>query len=76
MRTAEEGRIDMPNLTEKGSATRKTFWAVAAFYFLIGLEFLYMASPFAAYFYSVYRPTLSFLNMFPALSWLNKNFTG
>jgi protein-S-isoprenylcysteine O-methyltransferase Ste14 len=49
--------------------TRRTFWAVAVFYFLIAFEFFYMASPFAAYFYSVYRPALEFLDNYPALSW-------
>ncbi len=53
---------------------KRTFWTVAAFYFIIAFEFFYMASPFAAYFYSVYKPGLSFLNEFPAISWLTGFF--
>lgn len=52
------------------NSTKRTFWVVAAFYMLIAFEFLYMASPFALYFYSVYRPSLSFLNQYPGLAWL------
>ena len=39
---------------------KKSFWIAFAFYFLIGFEFFYMVSPFAVYFYSVYRPGLFF----------------
>ncbi len=35
-------------------------WTGAAFYALVAFEFFYMASPFAAYFYSVYGPGLNF----------------
>jgi len=49
--------------------TKRAFWTVAVFYFLIAFEFLYMASPFAAYFYSVYKPALEFLDNYPAISW-------
>lgn len=51
-------------------ATRKGFWAVTLFYLLIAFEFFYMASPFAVYFYSVYRPGLDFLSGYPQLAWL------
>ena len=54
--------------TQKKTA-RRTFWAVLAFYLLIAFEFFYMASPFAIYFYSVYRPALSFLDQFPQIAW-------
>jgi protein-S-isoprenylcysteine O-methyltransferase Ste14 len=37
---------------------------------LIAFEFFYMASPFAVYFYSVYRPSLDFLNQIPGAAWL------
>lgn len=57
-----------------GTATRRTFWAVAVFYLLIGFEFLYMASPFAMYFYSVYAPGLTFMQQNPVLAWLNSTF--
>jgi len=42
-------------------------WAALGFYSLIGFEFLYMASPFAAYFYSVYSPALDFLDNYPGV---------
>jgi len=58
----------------KDSTTRRTFWAVAAFYVLVGFEFLYMASPFAIYFYSVYGPGLNFANNTPVLAWLSSAF--
>ena len=51
-------------------SVKRTFWAVAAFYMLIAFEFLYMASPFAVYFYSVYEPGLNFLNEYPNAAWL------
>ncbi|MCH8956708.1 isoprenylcysteine carboxylmethyltransferase family protein [candidate division KSB1 bacterium] len=59
---------------EKGSITKRTFWVIAAFYILIALEFLYMATPFAIYFYSVYGPGLNFINKYPALVWLSTVF--
>lgn len=49
---------------------KRTFWGAAVFYFLIAFEFFYMASPFAIYFYSVYRPVLDFFNQSPELAWL------
>ncbi len=56
------------------AAVKRTFWAAAAFYMLITFEFLYMASPFAAYFYSVYKPGLTFFNSHPTLAWLSSIF--
>ena len=50
---------------------KRAFWAVATFYLLVAFEFFYMASPFALYFYSVYRPGLGFISATPALSWLS-----
>jgi protein-S-isoprenylcysteine O-methyltransferase Ste14 len=41
---------------------------------LIAFEFFYMASPFAAYFYSVYGPGLNFMNKNPALAWASSYF--
>lgn len=61
------------NTIEK-TTTKSTFWAVALFYILIAFEFFYMASPFAAYFYGVYKPFLSFLDKFPSLSWITGFF--
>lgn len=53
---------------------KKTSWAIIIFYLLIALEFFYMASPFAIYFYSVYGPGLNFLNSNPAIWWLSSMF--
>ncbi|RJR39838.1 MAG: isoprenylcysteine carboxylmethyltransferase family protein [Desulfobacteraceae bacterium] len=58
----------------KEGLTRKSFWTAAAFYILIGLEFVYMAGPFAAYFYSLYGPGLNFFNETPQLAWLARFF--
>lgn len=55
-------------------ATKKTSWVVTAFYLLIVFEFFYMASPFAIYFYSVYKPGLTVLNHFSSVSWLTNFF--
>lgn len=54
--------------------TKKGFWGVFVFYFLVAFEFAYMAGPFAIYFYSVYSPVLIFFNKIPALSWTIKFF--
>lgn len=56
----------------KGSdtLTRSAFWVSAAFYALVAFEFVYMASPFAAYFYSVYGPGLDVLGDSHTASWL------
>lgn len=56
------------------SKSSKVAWAVVLFYLLIAFEFFYMASPFAIYFYSVYKPGISFLNHFPQLAWLTGFF--
>ena len=58
----------------KNIAIKGTFWSAALFYVIIAFEFLYMASPFAVYFYSVYAPTLNFFNDVTILSWLNSFF--
>lgn len=52
---------------------KKSFWIAFAFYFLIVFEFFYMVSPFAVYFYSVYRPGLNFINN-TSLAWLSTIF--
>lgn len=49
---------------------KRTFWGAMVFYLLIAFEFFYMASPFAIYFYAVYRPILDFFNQSPELAWL------
>ena len=48
--------------------------SAALFYFLIAFEFFYMASPFAIYFYSLYKPSLTFLTKFPILMDLTQFF--
>jgi len=53
---------------------KKAFWAIAAFYMLIAFEFFYMVSPFAIYFYSVYKPGLNFANEHPWMAWLASFF--
>lgn len=44
------------------------------FYAIFVLEILFMISPAALYFYSVYGPALSFLDRSPATAWLTKFF--
>lgn len=61
------------NNNEK-KTTRGLFWASAAFYGLIALEFFYMFSPFAVYFYGVYGPGLEMLNLSGSTSWLIRFF--
>lgn len=53
----------------KTATARKLFWASIAFYGLIAFEFFYMASPFAAHFYSVYGPGLDWLQQFGFSGW-------
>lgn len=60
----------MTTVVQKEKTAKRTFWGVAIFYVLIAFEFFYMASPFAVYFYSVYRPALDFFNQSPGLAWL------
>lgn len=54
--------------------TRGAVWAALAFYCLIAFEFVYMASPFALYFYSAYRPGLNGLAALPGVAWLSTFF--
>ncbi len=60
--------MELPS--HKSSLTRGAFWASAAFYGLIALEFFYMFSPFAAYLYGVYGPGLNLLAKSETTSWL------
>lgn len=48
---------------------KRFVWAASAFYALIAFEFFYMASPFAAYFYSVYGPGMDWLQGLPIADW-------
>ncbi|WP_432822166.1 methyltransferase family protein [Trichloromonas sp.] len=43
-------------------------------YLLIGLEVLFMITPFALFFYSVYGPILKWFASSPATAWLNEFF--
>lgn len=58
---------------KKGKGT-KTLWSAFVFYLLIAFEMVYMAGPFAIYFYGVYNPILKFFNNSPMLSFLNSFF--
>ncbi|MFZ6031444.1 MAG: methyltransferase family protein [Chloroflexota bacterium] len=62
------------DIQTQNKTTRRTFWAVFAFYLLIAFEFLYMASPFAVYFYAAYRPGLTLLASLPAVAWSSTFF--
>ena len=53
---------------------RRALWASSVFYVLIAFEFFYMASPFAAYLYSVYGPGLDWLQANGATSWIIQFF--
>ena len=53
---------------------RRALAGTGAFYVLIAFEFLYMASPFAAYFYGVYGLGLDWLQGSPTTSWLIQFF--
>ena len=48
--------------------------AAFGFYVVIALEILFMISPFALYFYSVYGPVLRFLQRSPETAWLTQFF--
>lgn len=58
------------NLDQKTTdGSKPLFWTAFAFYALIAFEFFYMASPFAAYFYSVYGPGMDWLQALPVADW-------
>ncbi|MCX6152275.1 MAG: isoprenylcysteine carboxylmethyltransferase family protein [Ignavibacteriales bacterium] len=61
-------------LDNKQPIGKKTFWIASLFYILIAFEFMFMASPFAIYFYAVYGKGLGFLNDSPILAWLCRAF--
>jgi hypothetical protein len=50
---------------------RGTAWL---FYAILVLEILFMISPAALYFYSVYGPALNFLDRSPSTAWLTQFF--
>jgi protein-S-isoprenylcysteine O-methyltransferase Ste14 len=51
-------------------ASRSVVWVV---YIVIFFEMIYMSTPFAIFFYSVYRLPLQFLNESSATAWLVQN---
>ncbi|MFC2084073.1 methyltransferase family protein [Bacteroidota bacterium] len=58
----------------KSKSYRSTRWTMYFFYVLIVLEFFYMATPVAVYFYSVYTPGLNLFNNIPGAAWLSGFF--
>lgn len=57
-----------------GGNARRALAVTGGFYILIAFEFLYMASPFAAYFYGVYGLGLDWLQDSRTTSWLIQFF--
>ena len=53
---------------------RRALAVTGAFYILIAFEFLYMASPFAAYFYGVYGLSLDWFQSSETTGWLIQFF--
>ena len=66
---AKETRSDKGAIQARGALL-----VSGVFYVLIAFEFLYMASPFAAYFYGVYGPGLDWLQGSETTSWLIQFF--
>ncbi len=60
--------------TVLGKRARRTILAAFVFYQIIVLEFFYMATPFAVYFYSAYLPGLDALNRSQWTSWMTAFF--
>ena len=55
-------------------SARRALWVSSVFYVLIAFEFFYMASPFAAYLYSIYGPGLDWLQASGTTSWMIQFF--
>ena len=55
----------------RNTLVRPAAWA---FYVVLVFEILFMISPAALFFYSVYGPVLGFLNGAPATAWLTQFF--
>lgn len=53
---------------------KKTSWAIWMFYLLIAFEIIYMISPFAIYYYSIYGKGLNFLSSNPVTAWMSSFF--
>src|SRR5918992_3958554 len=58
-------------MTDVRTGLRGAAWL---FYAIFVLEILFMISPAALYFYSVYGPALNFLDASPATAWLTQFF--
>jgi|GEM_PF-3919561 len=56
----------------KGVNRKFIAWSSGLAYTMIGLEILFMISPVALYYYSVYSPILNWLDSYPLLSWTTK----
>jgi protein-S-isoprenylcysteine O-methyltransferase Ste14 len=56
------------------TSRKLAMFAAWGFYLVIVLEFLYMISPFALYFYSAYGPALNFLHRSASTAWLTAFF--
>ncbi len=61
-------------MQEHGVGRIAVYAGVAAAYFLIAFEILFMILPFAVYFYSVYAPILEFLSSNPVTGWSTEFF--
>ena len=59
---------------QNSSRLKRIYGTAFIFYFLIAFEFFYMATPFAMYFYSVYKPGLDFISGSPLLAWMGSFF--
>lgn len=68
-----EGGLGMTRTGSEKTAGR-TILAAGAFYLIIVLEFFYMATPFAIYFYSAYLPGLDLLNRSSWTAWMTTFF--
>ena len=54
--------------------TKKPYLAAWIFYLIIAFEIVYMISPFAIYYYSVYGPSLNVFHSNPYTAWLSGFF--
>ncbi len=74
MTTTAPASPPAPGVPATATAVRRTGWAAVALYALVALEFFYMATPFAAFFYTALRPGLDALAHVPGGGWLASFF--
>lgn len=74
MTTSTHESTPAPAAPAGAAATRRAGWAAAALYALVALEFFYMVTPFAAFFYAALRPGLDVLARVPGGRWLTSFF--